>query len=61
MTVELNKNECIILLALVKHYNRSISGVIMMIKEPELDSAAKDLELKLENILTGKEEENDSK
>ncbi len=57
MTVELNKMECIILLALVRHYNKSISGVIMMIKEPELDSAAKKLESKLENILTRKDDD----
>lgn len=57
MTVELNKMECIILLALVRHYNKSISGVIMMIKEPELDSAAKELESKLESILTRKDDD----
>ena len=43
--------------ALVKHYNRSISGVIMMIKEPDLDSAAKELESKLESILTKKDDD----
>ncbi len=57
MTVELNKLECMLIYALVKHYNRSISGVIMMIKEPELDSAAKELESKLESILTRKDDD----
>lgn len=60
MTVELNKMECIILLALVRHYNKSISGVIMMVKELDLNPVLNNLESKLKNALR-KEEENDSK
>ena len=60
MTVELNEIECRIIITLVKDFTNSISGVMMMIKEPDLNPVLNNLESKLKNALK-KEEENDTK
>lgn len=60
MTIELNKVECKIIVRLVQEFTNSTSGVMMMMKEPELNPVLNNLESKLKNALK-KEEENDSK
>ena len=60
MTVELNEVECKIIIKLVQELTNTVSGAMMIIKEPDLNPVLNNLESKLKDALR-KEEENDTK